>query len=291
MDKQREQAIMREKVIIFGTGSTGQRIYEEVKGLKEVIGFLDNDHRKWGEQYCGLPVFGNAKYVPEIMFDKIIVASLTGLYVIRDELLNDNVPADKIDISYIETQVQARMNFLKDYSSMIDVDNIRAVAEGGVFQGEFAKEINRYFPKARLYLFDTFEGFDERDLAVEAKNNYSEKEIHHLHDTTEQLVLEKLSYPQMAIIRKGFFPETAKDLPDERFAFVNLDFDLYNPILEGLRYFYPRLEKNAVMLVHDYFNPGYKGVAEAVRDFEHERGKSLCKFPIGDHCSIAIAKI
>lgn len=39
---------MQEKVIIFGTGSTGERIYEEVKGLKEVIGFLDNDHLKWG---------------------------------------------------------------------------------------------------------------------------------------------------------------------------------------------------------------------------------------------------
>lgn len=282
---------MKEKVIIFGTGSTGERIYEEVKNLKEVLGFLDNDQLKWGGRYCGLPVFGNAKHVSEIFFDKIIVASLTGVYVIRDELLNECVPADKIDISYVETQVQARLNFLKDYSSVIDADNVHAVAEGGVFQGEFAKEINRYFPNARLYLFDTFEGFDERDLAVEVKNNYSEKEVHHLHITTEQMVLDKLPYPQMAIVRKGFFPETAKDLPDEIFTFVNLDFDLYNPILEGLRYFYPRMRKNAVMLVHDYFNPGYKGVAEAVRDYEREIGKSLCKFPIGDHCSIAIAKV
>lgn len=39
---------MKEKVIIFGTGSTGERIYEEVKDLKEVLGFLDNDQLKWG---------------------------------------------------------------------------------------------------------------------------------------------------------------------------------------------------------------------------------------------------
>ena len=44
------------------------------------------------------------------------------------------------------------------------------------------------------------------------------------------------------------------------------------------------------MLIHDYFNPGYKGVAEAVKDYEKEIGRSLYKLPIGDHCSIAIVK-
>lgn len=279
-----------EKVIIFGTGSTGERIYQEIKESKEVIGFCDNDQLKWGTKYCDLPVFGNAKHVLKLVFDKIIVASLTGLYVIKDELLAEGVSADKVDISYVETQVLARINFLKDYASMISTENIGSVAEGGVFQGEFAKEINRYFPNARLYLFDTFEGFDERDLIVETENNYSEKEIHHLHNTTEQLVLDKLPHPEMAIIKKGFFPETTIGMPEEEFSFVNLDFDLYNPILEGIRYFYPRLRKKAVMLIHDYYNPGYKGVAEAVRDYEKETGRSLFKLPIGDHCSIAIVK-
>lgn len=282
---------MMEKILIFGTGSTGERIYGEVKTSKEVVAFLDNDETKWGGMFCGLPILGNAGSASDADYDKIIVASLTGLYVIRDELMRENISADKIDISYVETQVQARINFLKDYSFMVDGGKACAVAEGGVFQGEFAKEINRYFPNASLYLFDTFEGFDGRDLVVEAENNYSEKEVHHLHNTTEQLVLGKLPYPQRAVIRKGFFPETTVGLPEETFSFVNLDFDLYMPILEGIRYFYPRLEKNAIMLIHDYFNPGYLGVAEAVRDYEEEAGISLCKFPIGDHCSIAIVKI
>ena len=37
-------------------------------------------------------------------------------------------------------------------------------AELGVYQGAFAAEIGRLFPDRRLYLFDTFEGFDEQDL-------------------------------------------------------------------------------------------------------------------------------
>lgn len=43
-----QKGIIMEKVLIFGTGSTGQRIYREVKNSVEVLGFLDNDSSKWG---------------------------------------------------------------------------------------------------------------------------------------------------------------------------------------------------------------------------------------------------
>ena len=36
------------KTLIFGTGSTGQKIYHEIKEFKKVVGFLDNDKSRWG---------------------------------------------------------------------------------------------------------------------------------------------------------------------------------------------------------------------------------------------------
>jgi O-methyltransferase len=45
-----------------------------------------------------------------------------------------------------------------------------AVAELGVFRGDFAARINSVFPERKLYLFDTFAGFDERDIAREKGN-------------------------------------------------------------------------------------------------------------------------
>lgn len=36
------------KTLIFGTGSTGRRIYDELKSSCNIIGFLDNDPEKWG---------------------------------------------------------------------------------------------------------------------------------------------------------------------------------------------------------------------------------------------------
>lgn len=89
------------------------------------------------------------------------------------------------------------------------------------------------------------------------------------------------------IIKQGYFPQTMEDI-DEKFAFVNLDMDLYVPMIEGLRYFYGKMSKGGCILLHDYFSKDFERVADAVRDFEIESGKELIKTPIGDECSLAI---
>lgn len=61
----------------------------------------------------------------------------------------------------------------------------------------------------------------------------------------------KMPHPSNCVIRKGYFPETADGLEME-FCFVNLDMDLYEPILERLRFFYPRMVNGVAILVHDY---------------------------------------
>ena len=245
----------------------------------------------WGKEIDGIPIIGNAEAIAQVEYDEILICSLPGLYIIRKQLIEAGVDGSKINSDYIKVQVDARINFIRDFVKVYNPDSDEvSVAEGGVFQGEFAKEINTCFPNAKLYLFDTFEGFDKRDIVIEDKNDFSEEKEGHLHTTSEWLVLDKMPHKEKVIIRKGYFPETAKGLEDEQFVFVNLDFDLYNPILEGLRFFYPRMKTNGVILVHDYFNPGYQGVEKAVCDYEKEFGENLVKLPIGDHCSIAIVK-
>lgn len=238
-----------------------------------------------------LPIIGGASAWRGKEFDRILVCSLNGMEEIKNQLIVDGVDPVKIDISYVETQVKARINWIKDYATDLRVDDRKgcAVAEGGVFRGDFAKYINACFPENDLYLFDTFEGFDSRDIEVEKKNYFSDKTEHHLGITSEDIVLNVLPHAEKAIIRKGYFPQTTDGLEERKYIFVNLDFDLYQPILEGLRYFYPKLQDGCCMLIHDYFNPGYPGVKQAIDDFEKETGK-IKRMPIGDHCSIAVMK-
>ncbi|WP_257007056.1 TylF/MycF family methyltransferase [Helicobacter pullorum] len=73
-----------------------------------------------------------------------------------------------------------------------------------------------------------------------------------------------------------------------QFKFVNLDVDLYQPILSGLQYFYPKMVKDGVILVHDYFHPFYTGTKKAVDEFAVEM--NLRTLPIGDAFSVMIVK-
>jgi len=140
-----------------------------------------------------------------------------------------------------------------------------AVAEVGVYKGQFAKYINLLFPDRKFYLFDTFEGFKTEDIKVELKNNFSTG-TQDFSDTSAESVLRKMQHPENCIIKKGWFPESLEGLEDN-FCFVSLDADLYKPIFDGLEYFYPRLNKGGYIFIHDYNNKEYEGAGTAVREF------------------------
>ena len=159
-----------------------------------------------------------------------------------------------------------------------------SVAEVGVYKGDFASQLNRCFPDRKLYLFDTFEGFDTSDVEVERAKGYSTGE-QDFSDTSVDLVLSKMVTPQQCVVRKGFFPETAKEI-DDTFVFVSLDADLYQPIYEGLNYFYPRLEAGGYIFIHDVNNEEYKGARQALVQFCAEKGVGFV--PIADYSGTAI---
>jgi O-methyltransferase len=157
------------------------------------------------------------------------------------------------------------------------------VAELGVYKGDFAKRINVYFPDKTLYLFDTFYGFDKRDVDIEKKFNNNAKENDFTNNNIE-VVLKKMKYPENCIIKKGWFPETTENI-EERFAFVSIDTDLFEPIYQGLLYFYDRLEKGGYIFVHDYNGKLY-GAKEAVQRFSEEF--NVPYVPLSDLCGSVV---
>lgn len=138
-------------------------------------------------------------------------------------------------------------------------------------------------------MFDTFEGFDARDIIFEVRHGYSKAEVGNLNIISEMQVLDKMEYPQNYIIKKGYFPESTVDI-NEKFCYVNLDMDLYKPTLEGFRFFYSLTVAGGIITVHDYFLQGYEGVNAAMKEFMEEISNDITPFPIEDHVSITIQK-
>jgi O-methyltransferase len=160
-----------------------------------------------------------------------------------------------------------------------------SIAEVGVFRGDFARKLNSVFSDRKLYLFDTFEGFDQRDTRVDQQNNFSTG-TQDFSKTSVDYVLGRMPHSDRCIIKQGYFPETAHDLQTEKYAFVSIDVDLYKPIADGLEYFYSRLSPGGYIFVHDYNNAEYKGVKKAVREFSEKNG--IPYFPLPDSAGSAI---
>jgi len=138
-------------------------------------------------------------------------------------------------------------------------------AEVGVYKGESARIIHRMDPSRKFFLFDTLEGFPLTDLVTET-GEASTYTTHHFADTSLSGILKKINGNENIHLIKGYFPDSAGSVSGETFALVNLDADLYNPTKSGLEFFFPRMHRGGIILIHDY-NSRWPGVVKAVDDF------------------------
>lgn len=295
--------MLMKKVVIWGCGILGKKAYWPAQeGGMQVLAYTDSNEELYGEWMYSVPIV-SPEELCNLKYDYVMICvyDVGQIQAIKERLHKLGVYSDKIkemvyEHEYIEAFSTARTKWIHDLSKMIYDNGIAGnVAECGVFQGECAKFINAYFPDKKLYLFDSFEGFDQRDIEYEigmgnaAYNNsiFTSKEI--FDRTSIELVMRKMIYPDNIIIRKGYFPDTAADV-DDIFCFVNLDMDLYAPTLNGLRFFWDKVSNGGCILVHDYFHSELPGIKQAIEDFENEKRMNLIKTVIGDGCSIAILK-
>lgn len=157
-----------------------------------------------------------------------------------------------------------------------------AYAELGVYKGESARLLHLLDPDRVFYLFDTFEGFTGEDLEKETGEaaTYSTRNFA---DTSIEKVRRFVGGNEKVVFVPGYFPESTSEVPGLkqdtlRFALVNIDADLYNPIKAGLEYFYPRMSPGGVILVHDY-NHKWEGAMKAVDEFLSGRPEYLVHVP------------
>lgn len=209
------------------------------------------------------------------------------------DMFNCDCVEELLGMKIIRSDDYCRFGTMRLLFDEIISNNVQgSLAELGVYQGELAKYINKTFPDRELHLFDTFEGFCESDVEIEKSKKFTSDEWfedwNNFKNTSLELVMNKMTYPEKCVVHKGFFPDT---IPSEEinYAFVSLDCDLYEPILEGLRYFYPRLNNGGYLFIHDYNQTNYlRGVKQAVHDYENEIKQKLCKVPITDVCGTLV---
>lgn len=258
-------------VIIWGAGQGGRMIANLLHGDIAVRAYCDSNEAMWGRSVGGVPVVP-PEAIPGLAPDAVFISMLNkdACAEVRARLEAMGVQARVVTAPELRETFDLRLAALRMIAGEVRERDVEgAVAELGVYRGAFAAELNRLFPDRSLYLFDTFSGFDQRDVDVEGQHGLSRAASGEFADTSVEAVRERLPFPDRAVFRVGYFPETAAGL-EERFAVVSLDADLYKPLLDGLRYFYPRMAHGGYIIVHDYNNSRFPGARQAVRQFCEE---------------------
>jgi O-methyltransferase len=267
-------------VIIWGVGQGGRMVANLLHADITVRAFSDSDESKWGGSLDGIPVVP-PESIPDLAPDAVFLSMLNAdaCARVRERLAAMNVAARIVTAPELRRTFDLRLATLRMIAGEVRERGIGgAVAELGVYQGALAAEMNRLFPARSLYLFDTFTGFDGRDVAVEGERRFSRAEAGNFADTSVEAVRARLPHPERAVFRVGYFPETARGM-EETFAVVSLDADLYKPLLDGLRYFHPRMARGGYIVVHDYNNARFAGARHAVRQFCEENQVFVVPLP------------
>ena len=190
------------------------------------------------------------QHLPEILSDtNIKFSQLRESWIYQNE---DNNNKDLVRLLFLITTVEE-----------LKKSNIQgALAELGVYRGNSAKILHSLCPERDLYLFDTFTGFDEKDCEPEKESAGG------FSNTSLEQVQNFVGKKDTIHYFQGYFPETTHQLdPNTRYALVHLDADLYKPTKSGLEYFYDKLVPGGVLILHDYNNSRWPGVAMAVKEF------------------------
>jgi hypothetical protein len=141
-----------------------------------------------------------------------------------------------------------------------------ALAELGVYKGQCSAFLSLFAERfdRKMYLLDTFEGFNESQF----EKDMGEGQIAAFKDTSledAQRVVGDYSGNRWIV---GMFPDSVTDeMRAETYAVVSIDCDIYQPILDGLEFFWPRLANNGVIFVHDYSSGHWPGATKAVDEF------------------------
>lgn len=303
------------KVLIFGAGERGRKLYDYLKNHEDkyqVIGFIDNKLTSLGGG-VNIPVI-KPEQCSNLDFDEVIISNMDLIHIeqMEKQCIDLGIEKSKIKVlsdnrellinmlslrkGILNEEINFRVSWLRDFANYVKMKKIKGnVAECGVYRGSFAHFINKYFSDRKCHLFDPFEGFRESDLKINVSvhdgfDNNKFNKVGAFAKTSPELVMSKMPFPDMCEIHQGYIPESTIGFKDE-FCFVNLDMDLYKPMFEALKIFYPMMVKDGVLLLHDYFNKDLsQSIQKAVGDYENLIDRELCKIPIGDFLSIAIIK-
>lgn len=146
-----------------------------------------------------------------------------------------------------------------------------SLAEVGVYKGQSSAVLSYFAEKAarKVYLADTFDGFAESQF----EPDFGDGKKQAFKDTNLEMAQDVVgNYSGIRWI-VGLFPASVTaEMRADYYSFVSIDCDIYEPIRDALRFFWPRMTPGGMIFVHDYSSGYWPGATRAIDEFCAESG-------------------
>lgn len=191
-------------------------------------------------------------------------------------------------------------NFYKQcrYYSLAQIANIASqrfttldIAECGVWKGHSAYMISKIVAENKFsgtfHIFDSFEGglSDKVDKDKNLLRDMSDGEVKtekEIFSSQQEQVASVLSKFDFIKLYAGWIPARFAEVSNKQFSLVHIDVDLYQPTLDSLEFFWPRLAEGGFIVVDDYGSSQFPGATTATNEFlDKNKPSFFYKVPMG----------
>lgn len=187
------------------------------------------------------------------------------------------------------------LQYLVQSFKLINIYNKINVVECGVYKGLSSYQmlnsikIQGYDNNISYHIFDSFEGLSRRESNDIENELLPEKSLSNMLIDNEEGILacplqqvkDNLKSFQNVNYYKGWIPDKFGEVENLQFSFVHIDLDLYQPIIDSLRFFYPRMIKGGIIIIDDYGFLDWPGAKKATEEFMQEVSSDLIRLPTG----------
>jgi len=153
-------------------------------------------------------------------------------------------------------------------------------AECGCYVGVSAWFMAKEAPNRDFFLFDSFEGLSRPDSEDFTQEGVQEWQVGDL-KTNEDVLRKNLAEFSHIHVLKGWIPGRFQEVAERRFCLVHIDVDLYQPTLDSLKFFYPRLSPGGVIVMDDYGFLTCPGATKAAHEFMADKPEYIIGLPTG----------
>lgn len=143
------------------------------------------------------------------------------------------------------------------------------IAEAGCYKGlssflicHYLKKADAEFTGKNFHIFDSFEGLS----APVAQDGRIGQHEGRYAASLEHVAATLFEFPDVTF-HKGWIPDCFPKDETVRYRFVHIDVDLYQPIMDSLTYFWPRMTRGGIIVIDDYGSMSYPGAKKAVDEF------------------------